>query len=175
MVKIIENQDYDKNRVEDELSDEETEDQKLVKSLSASVRCPICLEAIAVTKAVNYFLLSNFFKHIRHHVKEKNQSAPKRILREKNSASSSTSTSMKVTKTSKKTKVENVKQNPVKGARSRKRKLPSKRENEANSESSDSDENTKLQKEMDKNFENQSDDDFDEETQDDEDTDNGND
>lgn len=96
MVQIFKNKQNakrDENGHEEDTSDEESDEKKLVDSLSASVRCPICLDPI-VTKAPNvltsgiflsYFLLSNFFRHLKMHLKE-NKTVPKRKLRDRNSA-----------------------------------------------------------------------------------------
>lgn len=60
-----------------------------VVAVSAGVKCPVCLEVILISKSTNYFLLSNFHKHIRVHLKEemkKKAAKGKRKLRSKNTS-----------------------------------------------------------------------------------------
>lgn len=56
----------------------------MFKKLSAHVRCPVCLQHIVVSKADNYFLLSNVHKHIRVHLKETAKEKPKQAKRYRN-------------------------------------------------------------------------------------------
>lgn len=130
---------------EEETSDEEDEEKKLKQSLSATVRCPICLDPIAVTKGpnvltngvfVSYFLLSNFFKHLRIHLKE-NKPNSKRKLRDRNPA------------TDQKTDVKRVKrgsvQPNVKQAKPSRGRPHQKQKNKTEDSSTESDEYVELE------------------------------
>lgn len=116
-------------------NDEGNSDEDAPKS---SVKCPVCLDAIVLATNNNYILLSNFQRHIRIHLKEmgnkKNTTKSKRVGKRKLKSS----------------KVTAVKR---KSGRSK-----SKKANDTEVESTDSDENVEVSKEMNEDFDKETDD-----------------
>lgn len=50
-----------------------------VTTVSATVKCPVCDDVIQITKAENYYLLSNFHKHIKSHLKQNNKGGKRKL------------------------------------------------------------------------------------------------
>lgn len=99
-------------------------------SSSHSVKCPVCLENVVIAKKDNYFLPSNFHKHIRVHIRADTKTKSKRKLR--------SSKVTQVKRTSRRGRLENANDTSV-------------------DTSSDSDDDADITKEMQENFAKESD------------------